>query len=202
MSPERVVTVHNGVSMERFSEGSINIVDSPYILYAGNRRSYKNLNRLLAAFALSSLSRDGIFLLLTGDPDHQLLALATNLGIRDYVRFSGQVGDKELALLYRGARLVAFVSLYEGFGLPILEAMAASVPVLTSNISAMPEVAGGAALVVDPTSVDEIAQGLTRLHYDEEMRLRLIEVGRLNAMKFSWEKTAAATWDIIRGADN
>lgn len=203
MSSERVFTVHNAVSIESFSEGSCRGLTFPYVLYPGNRRSYKNLKRLIQAFFLSSLPRDGVHLLLTGDPDQRLRGIAADCGgIQDRLQFSGSVGDEELAQIYRGARLVAFVSLYEGFGLPILEAMAASVPVLTSSVSAMPEIAGDAALIVDPTSVEEIARGLERLHYDEEVRRRLMRLGYMNAMRFSWDATAAATWEIVRRAHN
>jgi glycosyltransferase involved in cell wall biosynthesis len=114
--------------------------------------------------------------------------------------FAGQVSDQELAGLYRSARLVAFVSLYEGFGLPILEAMAAGVPVLTSCVSAMPEISGDAALLVDPTSVDAIVSGLDRLHHDDDLRRSLIRNGRINAAKFDWRRTAAEYWEVIRNA--
>jgi glycosyltransferase involved in cell wall biosynthesis len=200
MSPDLVFTVRNGVSIEAFSGAPVGEPSHPYILYAGNRRSYKNLGRLIRAFALSLLPGDGVKLLLTGDSDQRLQSVAADCGIADCLQFSGQVNDEALVQLFRGARLVAFVSLYEGFGLPILEAMAASVPVLTSNISAMPEIAGDAALVVDPSSVDEIARGLERLHYDEELRQRLVRLGRLNALKFNWDATAAATWQIVQRA--
>jgi glycosyltransferase involved in cell wall biosynthesis len=167
-------------------------------LYAGNRRNYKNLDRLVEAFAGSSLSRDGINLVLTGDTDRHLQNLAVRFGMDDRLLFAGQVSDKQLASLYRSARLVAYVSLYEGFGLPILEAMAAGVPVLTSCVSAMPEISGDAALLVDPTSVDEIIHGLDRLHHDDGLRRDLVSNGQIQAAKFDWAKTAAAYWEIMR----
>lgn len=200
VDPDKVVTVYNGVTHDSFAPGPKFEPGFPYILYVGNHRSYKNLKRLFQAFALTSLPRNGIRLLLTGEPDPQLNGLAAACKIGQQVQFVGNLGDAELAQLYRGARLVAFVSLYEGFGLPILEAMAASVPVLTSNVTAMPEIAGQAALTVDPTSIDEIAAGLERLSADDDLRTRLIELGRLRSAAFNWDTTAAATWDIVRHA--
>jgi glycosyltransferase involved in cell wall biosynthesis len=200
VSPERVTTVYNGVATQLFAEGSGSGLSFPYVLYAGNRRNYKNLDRLVEAFAGSSLSRDGVNLVLTGDTDRHLQNLAARFGMGDRLVFAGQVSDKQLASLYRSARLVAFVSLYEGFGLPILEAMAAGVPVLTSCVSAMPEISGDAALIVDPTSVDEIIYGLDRLHHDDDLRRNLVRNGRINATKFDWDRTAAAYWEIMRNA--
>lgn len=198
MDPELVFTVHNGVNADFFAGRSRPAIPFPYVLYAGNRRPYKNLDRLLQAFAISSLAREGVHLLLTGHPDQKLLNAATRFNMGHLLRFAGEITDEALADLYRSARLVAFVSLYEGFGLPILEAMAASVPVLTSDVSAMPEIAGNAALLVDPTSIEEIARGLETLHYDEDARENFISLGRTNAMTFNWSTTATATWEIVR----
>jgi glycosyltransferase involved in cell wall biosynthesis len=199
-NPENVFTVYNGVAFDTFAQGHKCEPGYPYVLYVGNRRSYKNLERLFQAFAVTSLPRDGIRLVLTGEPDAQLHRLADRCNIAHRVQFAGDLTDEELARLYRGARLVAFVSLYEGFGLPILEAMAASVPVLTSNITAMPEIAGNAALTVNPTSIEEIAAGLERLSFDEDLRMQLIQRGRLRATRFDWDTTAQTTWEIVRRA--
>jgi glycosyltransferase involved in cell wall biosynthesis len=196
-NPERVFTVYNGVAFDTFAQGSKCELGFPYVLYVGNRRSYKNLERLFQAFAQTSLPRNGIRLVLTGTPDSPLQNLAAHCNIAHRVHFAGNLTDEELGRLYRGARLVAFVSLYEGFGLPILEAMAASVPVLTSNITAMPEIAGNAALTVNPTSIEAIAAGLERLSADEDLRIQLIQRGRLRATSFDWNTTAQTTWEIV-----
>ena len=200
INSDRVFTIHNGIQIEPFRDGPKTDVPFPYVLYAGNRRGYKNLDRLLQSFAISDLPREGITLLLTGGPDKHLLELAASLHLHSQLRFTGPVNDRELAALYRGARFVAFVSLYEGFGLPILEAMAASVPVLTSRISAMPEVAGDAALMVDPTSVDEIADGMRRLHYEGATRERFKLAGDRNVKRFDWDRAATSTWSRIRAS--
>jgi glycosyltransferase involved in cell wall biosynthesis len=103
------------------------------------------------------------------------------------------VPAEDLAALYATATVFAYPSLYEGFGLPILEAMAAGTPVLTSNVSSMPEVAGDAALLCDPTSVDSIADGLRRLLSDAALRAQLAERGRAREAQFTWERTADLT---------
>src|ERR1700733_7079276 len=150
----KVATIHNGVSDAFRDAKSIPHFSFPYVLYPGNHRSYKNTDRLLLAYSKSALPRNGIHLVFTGAPQFKLQSAAAKLGVSDLVHFVGEVTDAVIINLYKGALFVAFVSLYEGFGLPIVEAMMAGVPVLTSNAAAMPEVAGNAALLVDPHSVE------------------------------------------------
>lgn len=116
------------------------------------------------------------------------------------VRFPGHVTDAELVTLYQMAACLVFPSLYEGFGLPVLEAMSAGCPVITSNASSLPEVAGDAALLIDPLSATDIAQAMQRVLEDETLRTRLIEDGRKQATRFSWEETARMTRDIYLDA--
>ncbi|CAN7152984.1 glycosyltransferase family 4 protein [Caballeronia sp. LjRoot31] len=197
MARDRVHVIPHGID-EAFAENNIPFVaDAPYILYPGNRRKYKNLDRLMTAYARSSLPAKGIFLMLTGDPDPAIKERAHSLGISWRLRFSGRVSDDEMPKLYRGAMLVAFVSLYEGFGMPIVEAMASRTPVMTSNVTAMPEVAGGAALIVDPFSVAEITTALDRLAQDSVLREELIGRGVERATHFRWNIAASALWAII-----
>jgi glycosyltransferase involved in cell wall biosynthesis len=200
MSPDRVFTVYNGVPHDLFAqEGDLGLPYS-YVFYPGNRRSYKNLDRLLTAYANSALPRAGIHIVLTGEVDKALHRKAREVGIEGLIHFTGAVSDQDLARLYRGATLAAFVSLYEGFGLPILEAMAAGIPVLTSNVTAMPEVAGGAALLVDPTCTEEISAGLERLSFDEDLRQEFVRLGRIQAARFDWDRSAAQVWKIVAAA--
>jgi glycosyltransferase involved in cell wall biosynthesis len=107
-----------------------------------------------------------------------------------FVHFIGFADDEDLPALYKNATCLAFPSLYEGFGLPVLEAMAAGVPVLTSNVSSLPEVAGDAAITVDPYDLDAITDGLQRLIQDTDLRDRLIQKGLARAREFTWEKSA------------
>jgi glycosyltransferase involved in cell wall biosynthesis len=197
---EQVITIHNGIDQEAFASAPPARLPYPYVFYAGNRRVYKNLYRLLEAYARSRLPKEGVHLVLTGPPDADLGQWATALGIDQLLHFAGKLADSEVRGLYRGATAVAFVSLYEGFGLPVLEGMAAGVPVMTSSTAAMPEVAGNAALLVDPKSTDEIANGLGRLCFDEALRAALINSGRARAAIFSWDTCAARTWQVIERA--
>jgi glycosyltransferase involved in cell wall biosynthesis len=197
-SPETVFTVHNGVSEVFFADHVDGDLAYPYVLYVGNHRAYKNLERLIRAYSETSLPASGVHLVLTGDANSQLQLVATHCKVASFLHFAGRVDNRSVVRLYRGARILAFVSLYEGFGLPILEAMAAGVPVMTSSVSAMPEIAQDAALIVEPTSTAAIAHGLECLNSDEHLRSRLVRLGHLNAKRFSWDATAASTWQIVR----
>ena len=118
------------------------------------------------------------------------------LGLRDRVLFPGFVADADLPALYSAARVLAYPSIYEGFGLPMLEAMACGTPVVTSTASCMPEVAGDAALLVPPTDVDALAAALDRALTDEALRADLIARGRTRARQFSWAKSAQQLLEI------
>jgi glycosyltransferase involved in cell wall biosynthesis len=167
----------------------------PYVLSVGTLEPRKNLPRLIEAFAaLPAAVRDAHDLVLVGatgwDTDHTFAAIARH---RDLVRALGHVPEADLPSLYGGAALFAFPSIYEGFGLPVLEAMAAGAPVLTSNTSSMPEVLGDAGILVDPTSVDAIRDGLLRGLSDHDTAARMVAAGRERAATFSWERHAAET---------
>lgn len=193
----RVVRIYNGVS-DVFGIGAAPAAPAaPYVLYVGNRRSYKNLDRLIAAFARSSLVEKGYELWLTGKADPASQTSAAAAGIAERVRYLGHVSDTALAEAYRGARALAFVSLYEGFGLPVVEAMACGCPVLTSDSTALAEVAGDAGLTIDAQSIDAIAVGLDRIALDEPLRAQLRDAGLRRAGSFDWRDCAAAYWRRI-----
>ena len=172
-----------------------------YVLAVGTLEPRKNLTTLLEAFA--RLRRDGevdadLRLVLAGARgwlDEPIFATVRSLGLEDAVRFTGFVDDADLPAVYSGAALFVFPSLHEGFGLPLLEAMACGVPVVTSNISSMPEVAGDAAVLVDPRDEQGLAAAIARLLRDEALRDRLREAGIARARQFSWEATARRTLD-------
>jgi glycosyltransferase involved in cell wall biosynthesis len=200
MSADKVFTVHNGVP-DLFLKSNAGLgLPYPYVLYPGNRRSYKNLDRLIAAYGRSSLPRAGIHLVLTGGSDAALCQVARTEGVERELHFAGEVSDEDVVRLYRGATLLAFVSMYEGFGLPILEAMAAGIPVLTSNVAAMPEVAGAAALLVDPTSVEQITAGLERLAFDPDVRNDCVRLGSAQLACFDWNHSAKQVWTLVARA--
>jgi glycosyltransferase involved in cell wall biosynthesis len=117
---------------------------------------------------------------------------------RSDIDLLGHLTTEQLTGLYARARIFAFPSLDEGFGMPILEAMAHGIPVITSRSSAMPEVAGDAALLVDPMNVDELANGLVRLAADPALREDLINRGRARALQFTWDSAVAKTWEVYQ----
>ena len=174
---------------------------SCYALYVGTLQPRKNLERLLQAYALLQ-QRMAIewSLVLAGAPGRQsetLLDLATTLQIADRIYFLGYVPEIDLAALYKGAHFFTFPSLFEGFGLPVLEAQSYGVPVMTANNSSLPEIAGEAALLVDPTDVEALADAMLRLSEDETLRQQLIAAGHENVKRFSWEKAARETLAVF-----
>jgi glycosyltransferase involved in cell wall biosynthesis len=197
MPAEKVVTIYLGVSESFRASAMPSPLAFPYVFYPGNHRPYKNSARLIDAYANSSLPANGIRLVFTGPPQKELVLRAQLRGIPNSVHFVGQVPEIELVRLYQGALLIAFVSMYEGFGLPIVEAMCAGVPILTSNTSSMPEVAGDAALLIDPSSTEQITQGLEVLASDTAKRADLIARGNARSKLFSWDTTAAQLWAQI-----
>ena len=199
ISKDRMVTIYLGEpGIERASDGQITAVKAQlgvkgdYILFVGCLEPRKNLPRLFRAFERSGLS-DDIELVLAGPQGwgtDEILDSLNQLNCRVNIRWLRFVTDQDLTALYAGALFLAFPSLLEGFGLPILEAMSVGCPVLTSNISSMPEVAGEAALYVDPLSVDSIAEGMKTLAGDSKLRKRLSTLGHERARLFSWDNTA------------
>lgn len=170
-----------------------------YVLYLGINKPHKNLMRLVEAWLFV---RDrGITLLLAGreDPRYpQARQRVEELGLGDVVLFLGDVTEADLPAVYSGATVFVFPSLYEGFGLPVLEAMACGVPVACSNTSSLPEIVGDAALTFDPTDVEAIAAALSRLLDDAELRAELRQLGLERARHFTWTETARRTLEVYR----
>jgi glycosyltransferase involved in cell wall biosynthesis len=176
----------------------------PYALYVGTIQPRKNLTRLLDAY--EQLCRQGTAsfdLMLAGGAgwfSQAILLQAEQSPYADRIHLSGYVTDADLPALMGGAEFFTFPSLYEGFGLPILEAQSLGVPVMSAKGSSLPEVAGDAALYVDPTDVEAIAQAMLRLSQDEALRQELIAAGHRNVQRFSWEKAAAETLAVLEEA--
>src|SRR5207302_5352082 len=162
-----------------------------------SQKPHKNLPRLLQAYAISGICRD-IRLVMSGIPSRELKASVDELGLNGNVHFVGMANNEDLAQLYRGALGFVFPSLYEGFGLPPLEAMACGVPVLTSNVCSLPEVVGDAAILIDPLDVEESAQGIRTLAENSDMRARMREKGLTRAKSFSWPETVRKTAEVLR----
>jgi glycosyltransferase involved in cell wall biosynthesis len=182
----------------------------PFLLYAGNIRPQKNIPRLVEAFAVvrEQLSRHPVYrdlhLIIIGDEISRYPSVrraVIQARVERAVRFLGFVPFDTLRIFFESAAAFVFPSLYEGFGLPPLEAMASGTPVVTSNVSSLPEVVGDAAFLVNPENVFEIARGIQEVLLDEELRRRLIAKGKAQAARFSWERTARQVLEVYREVD-
>ena len=208
VDPARIFAVHNGglrdahraVKWKQVASG-VNIRE-PYVLAFSSVNPHKNIGNLLRAYARVQLP-ERVQLVVVGKPPlggESLVALARTLGIENKVSFTGYLKEEEKAHVLQHARMLVFPSLYEGFGLPVIEAMSCDVPVACSNLAALPEVAGNAARLFDPRSVHEITAAIEEVFSDEPLRARLIGAGRINARRFSWERTARLTLQVYRYA--
>lgn len=172
-----------------------------YVLFVGTLEPRKNLVRLVEAFA--RIRENQVKLVLAGGKGwlyDELFDTVETLGLQEDVIFPGYVTTEELPLWYNAATIFCYPSVYEGFGFPVLEAQACGTPVLTSNISSLPEAAGDGALLVDPYDVDALAAGLHRLLHDESLRHQFQEDGLAHAGRFSWPDTARETARVYRRA--
>jgi glycosyltransferase involved in cell wall biosynthesis len=197
---DKVFNVGCGVDPAYQPAGNAYGLQFPYLLCVSNRKPHKNEFRIVEAFAKADLGPD-MHLVFTGSATAKLSACVEKFGVMQRVCFTGSVAESDLPSLYRGAVALVFPSLYEGFGLPILEAMACGTPVVTSNVTAMPEVAGDAALLVNPTSLREIANAMERIVGDNGLRQQLRKWGLARAAEFSWAGTAAKVYSLLAGVD-
>ena len=175
---------------------------SDYFLFVGAVHPRKNVHRLIEAFDLfKKQSKNAVKLVICGRFAWQTGAVKSAFDKATHQKdiiFKGYVSDEEVAQLTAAALAVTYVSLFEGFGVPLLEAMHSDTPVITSNVSSMPEVAGEAALLVNPESVEDIAQAMQRVYADADLRQKLIENGRIQSLKFDWDVTAALIYDQLK----
>jgi glycosyltransferase involved in cell wall biosynthesis len=199
---ERITVVPNAID-ERFlavpDEEQVERVrqryqlDHPFALYVGNIKPHKNIERLIEAFARARANGLGdLRLIIIGDELSRYPGLRQGMHrhrLEKYVRFFGFQPIERLSVFYRLAQVFVFPSLYEGFGLPPLEAMACGTPVVTSNVSSMPEVSGGAAVLVNPTDADAIADGLLSAATNSTLRADLVKKGLARAREFSWAES-------------
>lgn len=173
-----------------------------FVLYQGTLQPRKNVETLVRAYALlRSQGNDDHILVLAGPRGWQhepIFDLIRQLGLEGAVMFPGFVPDDDLPLWYSSATVFAFPSRYEGFGLPLLEAMACGTPVVSSNASSLPEVVGDAGLLVDPSDAEGLSGSLRRLLEDEALRSSLSAAGRARAQTFSWRRTASETVQVYR----
>jgi len=190
-------------SQSRESLNSLGL-QNPFFLFVGTLEPRKNLARLLEAFStLPEHIKNKATLAIAGGKGWggvEIATIAEKLGIANRVRILGYVNDQQLATLYTHALFLAMPSLYEGFGLPFLEAMSRGTPVLTANCASMPEVAGDAGVLVNPHEIVSISDGLLRLLGDERYRKELVARSIQQAQLFSWEKAAQETMQIFESA--
>lgn len=200
---DKMIPVYNGVEPGWFMIPSEEKVHSkPYILYVGNVKPHKNLKSLVKAFEKikDKISHD---LVIVGKKegfivgDDEVTKIATTLGDRVY--FTGYIDDDMLMQYYAQADVFVFPSMYEGFGLPPLEAMAAGCPTIVSNRASIPEICKEASLYCDPLDIDKMAETILSLIADDELKASLIVKGKEVAKQFSWEKSAEETIDVIKG---
>jgi len=178
-------------------------LQDPFVLYAGNIKPHKNIDRLIEAFSLFKQRQPGeTRLVIIGDETSRypnLRRLVHRHQLHKFVRFLGFVSDDQLAALYRLASVFVFPSLYEGFGLPPLEALALGTPVVTSNVSSLPEVVGDAALLIDPLDAGAIADAIARVLSDPVLRDDIVRRGRQRVQEFSWARSAELTREVYAG---
>jgi glycosyltransferase involved in cell wall biosynthesis len=194
---EKVFNVRCGVDPGYHPEVEPHNLPFPYLLCVSNRKRHKNEFRVVQAFAMAGIA-SSMRLVFTGEPTAELADCIERNHAATSVNFVGAVAEMNLPSVYRSAEALIFPSLYEGFGLPVLEAMACGTPVVTANGSALPEVAGDAALLVDPTSVEEIAGAMQRIVSDTSLRRELRRKGLARAAQFSWASTAAKVGELLR----
>lgn len=200
-TPENKITVLLSGVNPRFKptqdasvRGKYNIPERPYIFSVGTVQPRKNYTRLIHALAALRGKGYDVGLVISGGKgwlDDPIYAAIRDAKMDDYVRFIGFANDADLPALYSGALITAVPSLYEGFGIPVLESMACGTAVVTSNLSSLPEVAGDATLLVEPTDLDAIIDALQRLIDDEILRNTLRAKGLTRAREFTWERSAA-----------
>jgi len=215
IASDRIEVVYNAID-ERFLRGHASAADRemiaqryqvtyPFLLYAGRISPHKNVVRMIEAFSAlkTELERDGVYpdlkLIIIGDdlsgnPDLRRTVIRS--GVQNDVRFLGFIPIEVLRIFYDEAKVFVFPSLYEGFGLPPLEAMAHGTPVVTSNVSSLPEVVGNAAVLVNPENVFEIMRALHRVLTDQALRERMKERGYQQSTRFSWDDSVRRILDV------
>lgn len=212
--PENEISViYNGVDHNVFKPYKpyqmkpFHKLPKPYIMYVGSERRRKNLGRLFEAFAELKREFPGLKLVKVGDSGRSeqfrsdTLKMVSALGIAEDVIFTDHVSEVDLAYYYASAALLAYPSLYEGFGLPPLEAMACGCPVVSSNTSSLPEVVGEAGIVVTPYGIYSLARAMGQVLTDEQLRNKMVRKGLEQSKKFSWDKAARETMEVYESVE-
>jgi len=211
VDPKKIVVAHLGVGKEFRKVNSVNAVREfreryslakPYILFVGNTKPHKGLQHLLRAFG--ALRRRGIELVLVGgglDRGSPLAALVDEIELRGTVRELKRISTQDLVMAYNGAEVLVLPSLYEGFGLPAIEAMACGTPVVASDGGALPEVVGDAAVIVRRGNVADLQEALAEVLGNKRLRKSLVAEGRKNIKRFSWQEMAKKTLGVYESVN-
>jgi glycosyltransferase involved in cell wall biosynthesis len=208
LKPDRIQVIYSGVAEAFFQVTEADVTAArarqklarPYVLYVGTIEPRKNLDTLLDAWQqLAPSLREEYELILAGPVGWGNASVVPRAQALCGVRYISYVPEADLAGITAGATAFAYPSLYEGFGFPVAQALAAGVPVLTSNVSSMPEVTGPAAVLIDPRSAGEVAAGLEKLLSSPSMREKLSREGRLRAERFRWEECARKSLAFFQG---
>lgn len=177
-------------------------ISKDYILFVGTLQPRKNIVRLIEAFSKLNSSVDLVIVGKKGWQFEEILQAPKKFNVEDRVKFIHDVDEDELPSFYENAKMLVLPSLYEGFGLPVIEAMQYGCPVVTSNVSSLPEAGGEAALYIDPENVSDIVEKIQKVLNDENFRMEMIKKGKEHVKKFSWEKAAKETLAVLEGVDN
>lgn len=206
---DKIDVVYNGINegYQVLNEEEIKAIrkiysgEKPYFIFVGSQSPRKNLKRLLEAFNLfKKTSGSNFHLVLAGSSfwgDKALKQVWENSAFKNEIHFTGRLAQEELEKVVGAAFALSFVPYYEGFGIPMIEAMAAGVPVIAANTSCLPEIAGDAALYVNPFKTEDIADGMLRLVQENGLSASLIEKGLVQAKTFSWDKSAYLLWQSL-----
>lgn len=203
-----VIVTYLGIKMDDKNNNPQNLeekfeITKPYILFVGTLQPRKNIERLIEAF--SKVPNEDVELVIVGKKGwlyENILSAPQKFGVSDKVKFLDFVKDEDLPVLYKNALCFVLPSLYEGFGLPVLEAMKYGCPVIVSNVSSLPEAAGDAALYVDPENVSDITEKIKKMIGDKNLREELRKKGYKQIEKFSWQKTASETLKVLEEIGN
>ncbi|MGE0568203.1 MAG: glycosyltransferase family 4 protein [Bacteroidia bacterium] len=214
ISREKIDVVYNGVNEfirplsdeEKYATKSRFTKGHEYFVYVGSIHPRKNVTRLLQAYSEFKKENNNKIKLVFAGPQYwgmsEVYKSLKELKIEEEVVFTNRLSNEDLNLVLGSALALTYIPYYEGFGIPIVEAMRAEVPIITSNVTSLPEVAGEAGLFVNPMSVEEIKNAMKKIWTDEELRKNLIEKGNVQVEKFSWDESAAKLWESISGAIN
>ena len=199
ISAQKITPILLGYDRTNFYPRQINSTSAPYFLYLGRCDPYKNLVKLITAFAALPITDYHLAISGSSDPRRtpQLQKLAAELGIAERVRWLDYLSYEELPVVISNAVALVFPTLWEGFGLPALEAMACGTPVITSDLASLPEVTGSAAVLIDPYNTEEITFAMLAVAQDSELRSRLKQLGLEQARHFNWEKTGRETKEVL-----